>query len=1444
MKERIFFSLFLIFSSPLTYGENNWQEGLFVQSPRIEYLKKELQKRESIYKLIETAAEKVSNPLLFRERIIYLIHSLEIEKEKFLILKEVAEISSLLEKTEKEIQLYENIENLFPLSFPPSKLSPPAKLWQEKESNWLNEEVKRKNEEKYFYLNLLKENFNIENKLELNKIFYKINTGFEKEIVKKKGEILAWEENYFLKKKEKYPQLSYYLKVSTSLPYVYFYLPLTRSIDKEIYNFLLARDKLELKILELENSFAEEEISLKLHYLRKKKEILREILNKIEGIKGLSLSFEEFSSLKDIFLKTSLSLINLEYKEAMLREEILRYNLSPPEKKPEPLPPLFSFYSLLEFVEANSLYLEKMRKEVSAIKKLASSSGGTYRDYLQHLYTWKEASYEKEKTYLEKELFSLWYRLKLSQEKHSLEKEKEILLHSLYKLISQSPAKPVSEKKLKEIELLSEQLSLEEREEEIVLNWLQLRRKIATPLEIDLSSTEEGENKLEELYAKYFPETNLPEREREAYKRLRESEVSLFLRKEGKVVSSPKEELLQGKLRLNFILEIISPPIYSYTWEENYNPEAYFRLREQFEKENEEKEKNCNQELQKISQKRIQSLKERLAEEEEVSKDLEKNFSLDLPERLIQQKLRILRLKKQILEKEGDYLIDFLSSQNLPSPTLQPHQEKILLEKLSPIIKKERLPLLIKEKEKESLIESLLTSLALKNQKEKNNKLLSLYSALNETLTIFSLKEKISLILPEELSEFKLIRDSLEEEIYANERKIINLRKKEIFSQEIRLPAISNLKERIDSLNNKEIISADPYLKLVEQEINLSLPQEIDFLHYLYQEREVNLKRERKFLLQNLSLQEALLDSRKRTEKLSEEQLKNALQDLKTGVISLYGAYGLNSILSKYREEIEKLLQAEQSLAETQIRLWNLIENKAHLNLLSLIPPQFVSFREKVIASLRKELSLIRDRKKRREEFIFKNYNQKIHAFKFLKEEEEKKKIYKPIEQLFKTAREKELENTEYLDKLWEEEKAFSEMVKKKIAKSGIEIEEEILPIAESLLFSEEKKEILKLLFINYARRLKKEGYLKESIKDIQKLFVIFPLNSDEIDALSFWWAKYISPLLPYPEKIYLEEIIDPRLLGLYLYYAELKRYLALKDMQSLLPQIEKDKAFLFSEPFSLPQEKVPEYLSWEAEKQREMENLFFSQWPFENLENKRKKLLQSSKEIFGYTYGSLKEKTLQKEIVNWLIISGIAEEEFPSFIEIVETVLKEIKEVFPDLPFEEKLKIKEAVRLRWLFSQKEEFLLKEEEKRLGEAILMGSLLSWCEFFWENQIGKDEIPLFFSFIVELRKNPLFSKIYGKEENQKNERREFYISSLSYWAEKWLKFYRENPGEAEEKIKISLARFQVLYSLPSFQKLYGPIDLSTINPQKGKERKLLREFMGKMGFFLNTLLFLH
>ncbi|MCM8778813.1 MAG: hypothetical protein NC834_03385 [Candidatus Omnitrophica bacterium] len=1081
-----------------------------------------------------------------------------------------------------------------------------------------------------------------------------------------------------------------------------------------------------------------------------------------------------------------------------------------------------------------------MKRELSVFKELNSSFGGMDRKYLYSLQTWRELVAQREKERFLQELFSLWYRLKLAQKKYYIEKERETLLHSLSELTPQFP-KPPLEKILKEIEAFQQRLSLLEKEKEIASLGLELRKKMALPLnfKMPLSSPEDKEEDLEVLYEKHFPESSIRKKEKEAYQKLKKNEIPLFLRKEGKLIYFPKEKILLGDLNPDFMLEITSQPPSHHFGEPNFNPEEYFQLKEQLEKEREEKERNCDQELLKITRERIQSLKRRLSEEEELLKDLEKKSSLDIGERIIYQKMRILQLKKQILEKEEDYLIDFLSSKNHPPPILLPFQEKILWEKLSPIIKKERLPSLNKLKEKENLYQAMLASSTRKNLDEEKNKFQQAHTLLQEIFLIFSLKEKMGLILPEELSELKLLKDNLEEEIYQNQRKMLNIKKREPLLTELKPISVTTLSKKVNSFSlPEEIIQEDPYLKLISLERQFSLPSEFDFLNYLYRERETKIKKDGKLLPEVITFQNFLLNSLKETENLLEEQFKNALRNLNTEAIGLYGAYGMSSILSKYLQGIKKLSQTKESLAEAKIKLWNIIENKKPSNLLSIIPPQFSLFWKKVIPSLRKEPFLIRERKKRRKEFIFKNYAQKTHAFNFLKKEKEKENLLQPIKELFKTAWEKELKTTEYLDKLWEKEKAFRERIGKNLVRTNIDIEKEISPLAELLSLKEDQKEILKLILINYAQRLKKEKFLKSYIEDLGKLLTFFPLDTEKIDLLANWWTKYISPLLPYPEKTHLEDIIDPRVLGLYLYYIEMKNSLGLENIPSLTLQIEKDKEFLFLDPYHIPQEKLQDYLSWEAEKKREMEKLFFSQWPFESWENKRKKFLRLAKGIFGYTYGSLKDKTLQREIINWLIVSGVNEEEFPEFIELIETTLREIKKFFPNIPREEKLKIKEAVRLRWLLTQKESSLFSDEEKRLDEAILMGELLSWTEFFWENKITKEEIPRFFSFMENLKRNLIFTSIYGEYENLGIEHRDFYISSLSYWAENWLKFYREDPAEAEEKIKNFLSRFQLIYSLPPFQKLYGPVDLKKINPQKWREKKLLREFLGKSGFFLN------
>jgi len=481
-----------------------------------------------------------------------------------------------------------------------------------------------------------------------------------------------------------------------------------------------------------------------------------------------------------------------------------------------------------------------------------------------------------------------------------------------------------------------------------------------------------------------------------------------------------------------------------------------------------------------------------------------------------------------------------------------------------------------------------------------------------------------------------------------------------------------------------------------------------------------------------------------------------------------------------------------------------------------------------------------RERAKRRESYKMENYKRKSHAFNFYLHEKKTDAALKEKKELFELAHEKEFKMGQYLDQLWGKEEESKDKIKARIKASGIDISQPISFLVASLDIEEKHKEILELFFIQYVKRFGKENFLKKYLENIIYLTKLVSAKAESCDKLPYWWAKYISPILSYPQKSYLEEIIDPRLLGLYLYYAQLMEYRNDENSASFSLRIQRDKEFLFIDLGNISPSKIEDYLTWESEVRKELDRLTLSQWSRQEWENKRVSLAQQAKGRFGFIYGCSKDKVLQEEVVSWLISSGIEENAYPQILSLMEKVGTKIKNSSPTLTRNEKLDLYETVRLRWFLSLGEKQLLEEEESKLDEAIFLGNLLSWTGLFWDNKIGLDEIDLFFSFMEKLKKDPLFEAVFGGYSHLTWSQKKFFVASLSYWAQNWLEEFRKTKDMllAETNLKERLARFRFIYALEPFQHLYGPMDLSRITMETDAERKRLRAFLGKIGFFLD------
>ncbi|MGE4356960.1 MAG: hypothetical protein AB7E08_00175, partial [Candidatus Omnitrophota bacterium] len=1434
--------LFLFFKFvPSAYSEE-WRDRLFKNSPRLEYLNKELLKRYSVHKLLNASPQNVSNPVLFRENLIYSLYETESEKTKFFILKELFEILSSLKYTEKEIEIISNsLEFLSGLSFPQAEINPQANFWINQKRRLLEEEIKKKKEEKLLYSQLLKDKFNISEEIKPEDVFKGIKTGFDKEITKIREEILEWDNRYYQERKEKYPQSLSYLNVPTNVPYVFFSFPIPAGIEREVHGLLYEQNKIDLEITKLENILAEEEILLRLEYIQKRREILEKIIEKTKEAQRLADLFEDRSYIEDSFLKSSLSLIALNKEEELLKNEILIYrDCSTLDKIKTDLPPIPDFNKLINYFEENSLFLKNMDKELRLLQKMASKY-----EYFSSLSAWRELFYENEKNNLLKMIFYKWLCLIMAYEEYSSQKEICNLTVQLHKLSLDSPLYTPFDRKIKEIEILRQELILLDKEIKIRLLCLDLKKIMKVPQIEDIGICKEEIPKqdmddIENLYNRYFTAKEPRRKKIDIFKKLTNSELSLLAKGQGKFSYLCEDNPSGVNLFLPFRLEITYEPISSSLRGEivNYVKE-YYTLREKLEEEKTNREKFYHLKLLNMIKDRFAFLKDLFFEQETILKDLEKEISPDIKERLIQQKIKLLYLNNLILEKKQEYAFELVCTKTVPKIILNKYEENLLTEKLSSLFREKGLSIIneIKNKEQEGEIKNISYSLRYLEKTKESFEWLS--SLVGWVINIFSLKSKIGIIPLDDLSELKLIENNIEKEIYQIKRRIANLRKEKILSERFKPIDMEELQKISLSLNNEEeIIKNDHYLKLWELQKSKFSSQNIDFFAYLYKQRENILKEKWKLFPKINLLYNRIVSCADNNTKICEENLKNAIRELKEGNIGIYGGYGLNSVLLEYINEQKKLLEAKTILNKHQIEIWSILNNIPRFNYLSLIPSDLKRLWEKFYTSLRTEPFVLREREKRRKEFVMKNYTQKIHALNYLRKEENKKEILEKRRKLFLDAQEKELKNIEYLDTLWEKNKKFRERIRNSVEESKIDIKNGIQPLKEKLIIREENEEIIELIFINYAKRFRKENDIKGYINDITALFTLLPVNDNQLEQLPQWWAKYISPLLPYPEKTRLEEIIDPRLLGMYFYYAELRKYLGVENIQSLSPYINQDKEFLFLDLLNIPPEKTEDYLVWESKKIRELDMLTLSCYSKQELEEKRKILLRNARGLFGYTYGSLKDKILQKEIIVWLINCGIEEKDFPKFIKIAETVLEEIKTFLSPLSYEDKLKLNEAVRLRWLVYNQNTSLLEEELNKLDESILLGNLLSWSEFFWESKINKKDIPLFFTFMKRLKEEKNFIDVYGKYEEVDTFRRNFYISSLSYWAEKWLNFYHNNPEKAESMLKTFLARFKLIYSLSPFQNIYGPLDLIKINLQKHENKKRLQEFIGKIGFFVD------
>ncbi|MCX5657947.1 MAG: hypothetical protein NTZ48_06995, partial [Candidatus Omnitrophica bacterium] len=620
-----------------------------------------------------------------------------------------------------------------------------------------------------------------------------------------------------------------------------------------------------------------------------------------------------------------------------------------------------------------------------------------------------------------------------------------------------------------------------------------------------------------------------------------------------------------------------------------------------------------------LTEKRLLLLEKRISEEKMLLNKFLSNSYLEKEQLRINQELRILSSKNRFIDTAEIYLADLMGLINTEGASLNPYQEKLLLEKLTPLLTKERTSLILLNKEEEAYLDSGKTELDLKYAKNLNKELFTAFKSLQEISQIFSAKNRVGLVSDEDLSQIKLLKDAFIQELFLSQRKLILLRKAGrpiIGKLALNLSILNAETEKYKEKLLETAINNSPSLRLADLELKkFSSPYEADFMKYLQKEKKHELEQKLKVLFSNfkaLSRTAVITGNQKEAAK---NELLFGVTGLKGEKLWLYGAYGLDSILTKYVSTEKSSNSLIYKVKSTEFELSTLLNSEnggKELNYQSILPPGAISKLKDIFSFLKERyLSfpvLNKERTAKRNSYRIQNYNRKTHAFNFYAEEKKRDVSLKEMTKLFERAREKEFRMSGYLDNLWKKENEERIRIRHIIEAEQIDLSKEVIPLIKTLNLKAKDELILELFFIRYAKRFGKEKVIKKYIEDIVALAETGFLNLDRVPS---WWAKYTSPVLFYPEKSYLEEAVDLRILGIYLYYAQLKERLGKNLSDFISFQTKRDLEFLHMDLRNIPEKNIEPYLIWESEVKKELDQLTMSEWTKEALEEKRRIVFQ-----------------------------------------------------------------------------------------------------------------------------------------------------------------------------------------------------------------------------------------
>jgi len=459
-----------------------------------------------------------------------------------------------------------------------------------------------------------------------------------------------------------------------------------------------------------------------------------------------------------------------------------------------------------------------------------------------------------------------------------------------------------------------------------------------------------------------------------------------------------------------------------------------------------------------------------------------------------------------------------------------------------------------------------------------------------------------------------------------------------------------------------------------------------------------------------------------------------------------------------------------------------------------------------------------------------KEQKRNFNLFTYQVQKNRKKTARDKISKIYAQAQETEYQSFLVMEKLWQQdyqdytslkkrmstlitppyEDEYKHQIKRtiEILKPGIQTEQNLfIPFDENDLYNG-----LTNYFLKYLHNLRfSEKEIELFFRNLPQIASIWRnLKGNKKIKLAGWWAKYSGGftclfLFPYFEPDDVNE------LGLVVHYSLVSVWNQADSQtpQDVLGRIKNrlynEKKFLLANLRTLPQKDVFDYLKWQNYLIKEIDNILFQHFSYNEIETLRKQLAGLKVPFWQYTEGNKLEEQLQTDIIRWFITSGAADR--GKMFQLFQSVPQILYRIYKEPAEDEIAHSYDAVRLRHLLAIKDTQNAAIEYKRLKTSYMIGLILFWLHKMELENISIEELKAIVKETAEIKKQPDFIQLYGNH-SLTDEQYFFYQHSLIYYAQKNLiSQNKENMGKTFFWMKF-------LKSQPEFISLYGNIDFNT------------------------------